>query len=320
MKFKIIKLYFDSMLHIGDIGFGLEKSSFHIYSDTLFGAIANAWFLLYDKIEVEKFLEMNSEKPKFKISSAFPFNNSQYYLPKLIGYFDFVDTGFLGKNIRKAEFIDFLSFEKMINGSKLDQNDYSKLSEAISNLNEIYKTIEMPKNALDRQTNMSNIYYLEVLKFAKNCGLYFFIDSDNDVYKEWIIPALKILQDEGIGGKRSWGNGLFKFKEDTLSIKTPDDANFYETLSLFYPDINLGENLIFQNGFWVFKKRGGWIYDRSSGIKARKPRIFLIKEGSFFSKEPKGTILDLNFSNLNHKIYHYGLCFSLPIKLVINNV
>ena len=89
MQLTIIKLFFNSMVHFGTASYGIEDSSTILHSDTLFGALANAWFRLYAKDEVMEFLKIYKEKLPLKFSSAFPFiEHDNYFFPLPCNYFD----------------------------------------------------------------------------------------------------------------------------------------------------------------------------------------------------------------------------------------
>ncbi|MHA1785672.1 MAG: type III-A CRISPR-associated RAMP protein Csm4 [Candidatus Helarchaeota archaeon] len=316
MKYKIIKLKFDSMVHFGTGGYGLEDSSDILHSDTIFGALSNAWFQLHDRVKVENFLKnLESGDVNLKISTAFPFQDDLYFLPQPCHFFSiFEETS--DKELKKFDYLDLETFEKISNGAHLDGSDIKKLKNLKDKFKEIFKKIEFPKNAIDRTSVQSNIYYLEAVRFNKKAGLYFFYETSLDVYENWLKPALKFLQDEGFGGKRTWGLGLFKFEEDELEINQPSDPNYYMTLSLFYPNVEKKEEDIFQQGYWKLKARGGWIFSRNAIKEARRPNIRMIAEGSLFSKQPKGALVIHELKEIDHLIYRNGVSFSIPIKLV----
>ena len=176
MKAKVFKLYFETPLRIEVAGIGLEKTGDILHSDTLFGAIANALSRLNEDVEEFISIVRNGE---LKFSSGFPFENGTYYLPAPQLPVE-----------KKWRFLSLENFEKVISGEIQDvKGDEVKSIEKL----------EIPKVVLDRTTSNSGIYYLAALKFAKNSGLYFMVDGNDRAIRQ----ALKFLQDEGIGGKRT---------------------------------------------------------------------------------------------------------------------
>ncbi|MCZ7381069.1 MAG: type III-A CRISPR-associated RAMP protein Csm4 [Candidatus Methanoperedens sp.] len=291
---KIIKLIFNSPLHIGEIGLGLEECSPIIHSDTIFNSIINAHSLMHSKEETDDFVKKFNT---IKISSGFPFCGNEIYFPKpkIKLNIDEKTHSDHSKNLKKTEFVSKEYFEKIINFKELNETDITKITKKI----EIYEEFQIPKVYLDRETNKSGFFFISLIKFKKDCGLWFSIDCENDVYDE-IISCLRLLGEEGIGGKRTWGYGLFEFKEKDIELIQPA-GNSFILLSLFYPDKNEKE-IFSDNSSWDFVLRGGW-----TG-KERKPRIRMIKEGGVFEKMPEGCIINLN------KYSIYGKAYSLRIR------
>ncbi len=285
---KIIKLNFNSPLHIGEIGLGLEECSPIIHSDTIFNSIINAHSLMHSKEETDDFVKKFNT---IKISSAFPFCDNEIYFPKPkklnINEKTHSDHS---KNLKKTEFVSKEYFDKIINFTELNETDITKIIKKI----EMYEEFQIPKVYLDRETNKSGFFFISLIKFKKDCGLWFSIDCENDVYNE-IISCLRLLGEEGIGGKRTWGYGLFEFKEENIEIIQPE-GNSFILLSLFYPDKN-EKGIFSDNSSWDFVLRGGWTE------KERKPRIRMIKEGSIFEKAPEGCIINLNRYSIYGKAY-----------------
>lgn len=287
---KIIKLSFNSPLHVGEIGLGLEECSSIIHSDTIFNAIINAHSSMHTEKETTEFIKGFHN---VRISSAYPYFNQEIYFPKPRVKLNF--KGEIPKEWKKIEFISKEYFEKIIRDEELSEDEIKKIIEK----KEIYKEYQIPKVYLDRETNKSDFFFISLIKFKENCGLWFSVDCENDIYRE-IISCLGLLGEEGIGGKRTWGYGLFEFKEENIDLKQPV-GNLFMLLSLLYPNKNEKE-LFSGRSSWDFVLRGGW-----TG-KERKPRIRMIKEGSVFEKMPEGCILDFN------KYSIYGKAYSIRIR------
>lgn len=286
---KAVKLKFKTPVRIGELGIGLESTSEVLHSDTLFNAIANA--LVSINGDLEEFIE-RIRGGELKISSAFPFKEDTYYLPLPILPYD--------KKI-KAKFISKDNFETLIAGGEIEVESEESMP---------YKVFDLPKVLIDRVTANTNIYYVSLVRFERDCGLYFIVDGNG---KKLIKPALKYLEDEGIGGKRTWGLGRFEHEwDDHFKIKTPSESNAFVTLSLVFPN-NLNSIL-----YWKPIIRGGWTL---KGKQIRKPRIIMASEGSVFRKRDEGVLLDLddeieNFSkNVGHKVFVNGKSFLIPMVM-----
>jgi len=266
MKAKVFKLYFETPLRIGVAGIGLEKTGDILHSDTLFGAITNALSQLNE--DVKEFINKVKDG-ELKFSSGFPFENKTYYLPAPQLPVE-----------KKWGFLSLENFEKVISGEIQDvKGDEVKSTEKL----------EIPKVVLDRTTSNSGIYYLAALKFAKNSGLYFMVDGKDRAIRQ----ALKFLQDEGIGGKKTWGLGKFKMEENEIKIREKGD--FYTTLSLTHPN-NL-DNVV----YWKSIVRGGWTNTPKATL--RKPKVIMASEGSIFKDTEEGEVINLSiaYSDLSTK-------------------
>lgn len=285
---KAVKLKFKTPVRIGELGVGLESVSEVLHSDTLFSAIANA--LASINGDLEEFIE-KIRSGELKISSAFPFKGEEYFLPLPILPYD--------KKI-KTKFVSKDNFETLIAGEEI----------VVKSEEMPYKTFDLPKVIIDRVTANTNIYYVSLIRFEKDCGLYFIVDGNG---KKVLKPALKYLEDEGIGGKRTWGLGIFEHEwVDDFEIKTPSESNAFVTLSLVFPkDLN-------SICYWKPIIRGGWTL---KGKQIRKPRIIMASEGSIFRKKDEGILLDLddkieNFSkSIGHKVFVNGKSFLIPMVM-----
>ena len=282
---KVFKLHFKTPLRIGEAGIGLEKSSEIIHSDTLFGAIANALARLNE--DVEDFI-YKVKWGELRFSSCFPFKDDTYYLP----------APHLPVE-KKWKFLTLEDFEKAISGRIDGISDNTDV--------DFIKKLEIPKVALDRLTSNSNIYYLTAIKFYGNSGLYFMVKGR---YKILEI-ALKYLQDEGIGGKKTWGLGKFELGEGEINIR--GDGDHYLTLSLTYPQKL--ESMV----YWKPLVRGGWINAERKTM--RKPKVIMASEGSIFREDDEGKVVNLNVaytdlpSVAGHDIYTNGKSFL--IRMVV---
>jgi len=299
---RIIKLNFDSPLHIGEIGIGLEECSSIIHSDTIFNAIVNAYALMHTEDETDEFLnDFEGVSESVRISSAFPYSADELFFPRPRIKLK-AEEGVLfkyNKELKRTDFVSKEHFERLINRERFDKEDIEGLVES----RELYKEYQIPKVYLDRETRKSDFFFISMIEFKEGCGLWFAIECEEAVYSE-IKACLRLLQDEGIGGKRTWGYGLFTFDEDSIGLRLPEKHDLYMLLSLFYP--GEGERGLFrgEKSSWDFVVRGGY-----TGT-VRKLRIRMIKEGSVFEEEPKGEIL--KFEDLKSRCY--GIAYSIPVR------
>ncbi|ACX73081.1 CRISPR-associated RAMP protein, Csm4 family [Methanocaldococcus vulcanius M7] len=315
MDTKIIKLNFKTPIHVGDFN-NLSGQEIPIHSDTIFGAICNALDRL--GVDVKDFVKNHGED--FVISSGFPYVKDKLYFPKPLNVDKLISKKFNEnaneetykklKKFKKMKFFDKKMFEAVINR---DEEMIDSILDEIEDEEDYgYKIFDLPKVVLDRVTVDSQIYYLTMARFEEDCGIYFLYRGNKKVFKNYIEPAIRLLEDEGIGGKRSWGLGLFNAKIEDFKLNVPKNGNYYLTLSLMYVD----NPKILER--WNFVYRKGWIFTRY-GKPHRKPLITMISEGSIVKENYSGEIIDLDgfweiSKEVGHKVFVNGRGFLIPIK------
>lgn len=301
----------------------MEETSEYIHSDTLFGAFCNAYRILYGKDHLEDLLEKFKKDTPFRISSAFPFVEDTYLfpLPKSTNLSIYSDDK---KKFKKVQFVSQSLFEKILRGDEIGEilEDYSQLQdkkvliERERDLDHIWRVKEVPRVTIDRKSNTSEIFHVSELAFSKGCGLFFLVEFNEDIstkFKAKFKAAINLLSQEGIGGERSCGKGLFEkpeFKDFKLRVPQPQSSN-HLTLSLCYPSKEEVAGL--KNGYYELIKRGGWIYS-PDGKNKRKKGIRMIKEGSVYNGKITGSLKDVTPPGFNsHTVYRYGYSFNVPI-------
>ncbi|ALV63518.1 CRISPR-associated RAMP protein, Csm4 family [Thermococcus sp. 2319x1] len=261
------------------------------HADTLFGAMATAVGVLYGKEAIDEFAERFQRGAR--ISSAFPYEGEKLFLPKPLSAEYWLSTlpeekikGIPNfKRLKSAKYLSLGEFEKAL---RLEQFTYAELP---------FKRVELPRVALDRVTSNSALYFWEEIRFKPNTGIYFLYQGDGETLKGYILPALRYLGDTGIGGKGTWGYGLFDIEVEDVEISVPRGEAFV-TLSNTLPS----ETPL----LWRLFRKGGW------SPWGRKPKLSFIEEGSIIGND-SGKIETLTVGGKG--IYVYGLSFPLPAKL-----
>lgn len=308
MQVKAVKLLFKSPLHVGSEN-GLSEAVLPVHSDTIFSAVINA--LVYLDVDIWPFIEA-FEREEFSISSGFPFKGEEFYFPKPLHINDLsrdriakdIENYSKLKKLKKKPFFDKKSFEKLLS-CELPDFDEINFEESYG-----YRIGDIPKVALNRITANSQIYYISQVFFDEDAGLYFLYNGNKSWFKDYIIPAMKLLADEGIGGKRTWGLGLFELDVDNIEIKLPENKRNFTTLSLMIPQSR--NSLV----LWGFVRRSGWVFTRN-GKPRRKPTMIMVSEGSIVKDDP-GRLIDLdnygNFSaEVGHKVLVNAKSFLIPV-------
>ena len=335
-ELKIVKLDFRSALHLGaDVpGIGLEGSLSIAHSDTLFSCLINSYAELHsgDTGAVKKLLKRFCEEdPPFRISSAFPFqigprSDVQYYLPKpLIDpplFYNSTNGQWAkreyGKLVRETQLVPIDTFKNWIEDEDLDglETQLEDLEE--QNIDHLCLHKIRPQHARDRLTDATNIYHTGLIHFHGSSGLYFLAELND---WEEFESVLRHAGRNGLGGRRSHGNGVFNVTKGTISDLDSDwqdlfalpKQNGFISLSLYLPeDFDCLNPVAYQ-----LVPRRGWCYSSVTPTQMKRKTVTMFGEGSVFRNNPKGGLADVTPDDFTaHKLYRYGIPISLPIKIL----
>jgi CRISPR-associated protein Csm4 len=333
-EMKIVKLRFKSAIHLGaDIaGIGQENTQLIAHSDTLFSCLINNYAQLHsrDLKRVENLLETFCDgTPAFQITSGFPFvterYRTEYYLPKpLIDPPDFLDTSFgrknkdeYGKEIKRTHLVPIEVFTQWLGGNEI--LPYFPLPE----INDRYFIEFRPQHARDRLTNATVIYHTGLVHFHVDAGIYFLIELNDPNIFDWdaFKSVLKLAGQNGLGGRRSLGNGIFKVDEDTI---VDLDGDWQDLFNLPQQDGFINLSLYFPRKLddlapvaYQLVPRRGWCFSTISTKQLKRKTCSMFTEGSVFRNPIKGTMANVTPDEFSaHQIYRYGIPISLPIQLL----
>lgn len=334
MQFTIFKLKFRTPLHIGDNRPNYESCERFVHSDTLFSALINTWKLLYpDDLDVffPESAPASISFPYFRISSAFPFAGEELFFPKPFYSPPYPQDGDSGdaKTFKKLIWIGKNHLEQWLKGESLKIEDaclspdkHFLFSDKIPEYQPNPVIVQdSPRIRKDRETEQTEIFYYSRLYFAENAGLYFLATFQNEEWERKFNAVLNLLGDEGLGGDRTVGNGLFEVieRKEGFSLILPEKSNHFLTLSLYHPKSGeMSKNL--DNSYYELINRSGWVYS-GRGHSLRRNNVRMFSEGSVFcgSGNERGDVVKvldpLPELNLPHAVYRYGQVLSLPISV-----
>jgi CRISPR-associated protein Csm4 len=345
---KLVQLNFErNLVHFGEVGIGLEKTSDRIRSDSLFSAWVSSYARLFQKQGIEELLQLfPTEKqpqliPPFRISSTFIHRqvgkDTIYYLPRPLKFpinYPDEDIEFF-KTYKKLNYLPLNIWERWYQGTGFDQNadaneliTYTKKGKSDGDLHksgtfnykEASKFHQLPKIAIDRNTRATNIYHTGFVQFAweeNPAGLYFLLQlsPEGEKLSQKLQAALHLLGEEGIGGERSSGAGRFtvnwlNLPENWQKIVNFSAGNHHTLMSLFWED-EISSDII-KNSSYELQERGGWIAES----QLRRQMVRMFSEGSVFPTPPQGKLVDVTPAEFTkHRIYRSGISLSLPIKV-----
>ncbi|MBW4669850.1 MAG: type III-A CRISPR-associated RAMP protein Csm4 [Cyanomargarita calcarea GSE-NOS-MK-12-04C] len=358
-KWQLVKLNFGrSSVHFGELGIGMEESKERVRSDTLFSAWVSNYAQLFQKNAVEELLEKFLQPiPPMRISSTFIYreskNNTVFYLPRPlkfpINYPHGDDLAFF-KTYKSLNYLPLDIWQCWYQKEGFTQEDAEELTDKTKgsttgklkdagtfDYKEAFKNHKLPKVAIDRITRATNFYHTGYVQFDWEAngndikslsGLYFLVyfEDENQELINGLKAALDLLGEQGIGGERSSGAGLFQAEWLDLKdvsptweeVVKPLDKSAYQCLiSLFWDDDkSILKQLIIDNSHssYEIQERGGWFSDGN----IRRKMIRMFAEGSVFPTEPQGKLANVTPKEFKaHKIYRSGIGLSLPIKVQV---
>ena len=337
-ELKIVKLRFRSSVHLGAnvSGIGIEESQLIAHSDTIFSCLINSYSQLHagNQSTVKKLLDsFRDGEPPFRITSAFPFETTYnsgivYYLPKPLVDPPRVtkrDKQKYGKLIRNTQFVQIAAFQNWLTGNRVDLN-------ALENQNvSRFCALEIrPQHARDRLTDATQIYHEGLTHFNHDAGFYFLIELNSASLLNWseFRAVLKKAGENGLGGRRSHGKGVFEVTNETISdldsswedlFALPQQKGFIN-LSLCLPESETIANI--DPVAYQLVPRKGWCYSSVAPLQRKRQTVTMFGEGSVFRNQPTGILADVtpqksnkSLGFTNHKIYRYGIPITLPIKI-----
>lgn len=242
-----------------------------ISSDTFYGAIVYWAF----KIFPEKATGIANN---LKISSMFFKSSKEYFVPKPL-IIDTLDTN-EPKKVKKASYVSLNQLKKLVGKNEIIIDDSAK--NLFLRKSDILEKQLITRNALDRITNASMLYAIEIVRVKPDYKPVFLFDISEE-YENEIKAIIKILGDSGLGADSTYGFGIFnpEFLE-VPDVFKKDDGDWYITLGYYLPSQEEYEKL--NDGYYRFKKKSGVKKDKME----RKFEINFIEEGSTFPFKPMG--------------------------------
>ncbi len=310
MKLDVCVLKFKGKLHIGS-GRWLEHIDNIIHSDTLFNAICWCYRMLYGNDQLEEFLNRFAYSTPLYITSAFPFIDGLYFFPrpmncnlaKLLRDAS-KDVMVDNKAIKKIRFVEKGIFEKLINL----ENVNGVLSDQFFSSKEVNIKPEYVeyRNMLDRLSKSSTVYRVKYVN-----SNYWFAYKVSSEYSNAIKASIRLLADEGIGGERSIGSGLFSVDFTSIDVKSVDESRRVVTLSLVNPSIQeVSEFVGDEYAKYMVIRRGGGFTDPRLSSNERRRSLYMITEGSFLPCIT-GRVVNIG---VDKQVYEYGICFGIGAR------
>ena len=304
----LVKLKFRRAFAIDIGGFPAGESLMGcIHSDTLFGGIANQWTRIPTPCDIMELIDkLNSEFPPFRISSAFPFFGTKYFLPTPRG-----TSGMYFEILKDIPYLELSNFLKLAGGTTSHIYKLKQENEDLA----FMVPFGSPRVTIDRQTNSTSVYEQSGWTFTEGGGLYFLLELRDEGIRKALELCIALLGESGIGSDRSVGWGHFEVEINPVAADSEWSELFIErtsgtisycTLSLCCP-ANTSEAEIAVS--YDIISRSGWILSSSSFVQAKRRECKMFVEGSLFQHPVSGRLADVTPSSFKseHDVYRYGL-------------
>ena len=325
LKYKVIKLKNLTPLHIGTGKENYDFSSGQLHSDTLSSALAAIRANNGKSDDLEKFLN------SFSISSAFPFYENRFFLPKMQGNIPIIIEGeeehLMRKQLKKIKFIELDIWDDIAKGKNKRVDKHQIQGDFLLNPNDKDFPVTSKKNVSQRAsvsrdgTVETAPFFFEWKYFDPRGGLYCLLNCDDTIFKE-IFELFEQLGETGLGTDRNVGGGKFEVEESEISLPTIENPNYMMLLSLFIPQEEELEQLNLSKSKYDILLRGGFMAgSRDEALRhLRKESIYMFNAGSVFNTADQliGKVVDLqpkwNDESM-HPVFRSGKPFYLPIKI-----
>lgn len=325
--YTIIKLKNLSALHMGTGKENYDFSASQLHSDTISAALAAIMAQQGNAEQIQDFLN------SFVVSSAFPYKDGFYFLPRPLGkidiHIDDCDEYISRKKLKSIRFIEQSVWSELIQGKEIYislqqlQNGFL-LPCSNQSFNVPYKSIVSQRVAVPRADGQdAEPFFFDWTFFDKNAGLYCLTDAEGERLKN-IVSLFEHLGENGIGTDKNIGGGKFTVETDTLTMPDIAKTDTMMTLSLYIPHEEDMSLISLEDSHFELIQRGGYMAGSSENDfwHLRKKSIYTIGVGSILRTTGtlKGKIVDLCPVDYKddriHPVYRSGKPFVIPIKIV----
>lgn len=326
MKLRAYHLEFSTPLHMGVEGIGQERINTTIHSDTLWGALAQMWSLLFD----DSPRELASKCP-FLVSSCFPLVGGKrlYPLParakedlaKELATIGEDEAGIRFKQLKKIRYIEESLLERLICGDTIYLEDLQKAQSHFPGLSKNTEghsvTSQRPRQRIDRLTGGvegESFFYCTDQYFKPKSGLFFLYESDDTSIREMFEAALRLLGDTGLGADRSIGRGRFTFTSHETNLSHSEDSGKKLLLSLYHPTPSELAEGVLKGASYELVRRGGHAATPAVG-NLRRADLWVLGEGATLLQQVKGDIPEVlsESDGARHPVLRYARALTLPI-------
>lgn len=323
-RLNIIKLKHLSPIHIGTGRESYDISAGELHSDTLSAALAAIG------ISTGRWKDARSLLDSISISSAFPYWDDIYFLPKPQGRLNAIIDGQqeheYRKRLKEVHYVDLSLWQQLANGEtlRLDSTQVQGqfLVAANKKIGQIRKSQVTQRVCVSRDGSVDAApFFFDWHYYDSHAGLYCLVDAKDEATMKTIIDLFRLLGESGIGTDKSVGGGKFDVERGEIKLPEPDGADSTMLLSLYIPTKEEFMGLLDDTPRYTLLHRGG--YMAGSSIEnfrhLRKKAIYALGVGSVFhtTKKLNGKVVDVRpdwNNDAMHPVYRSGKALTIKIK------
>ncbi len=295
---KLVKLHFQGGLRAGAPGWGLEEEDDLLRADVLYSGLTLAMLDLYGRV-----------LPEMRLSSAFPFVDNRYFLPRPMLPFPSAAGAEISsaerKALRRMKFVEHRYFLAWVQGEVLD---LERVMEGADCLTGALRSVLRPRVALDRERRDSALYFVAERRFSQDSGLYCLVECPEESWPE-VAAAFRMLGEVGVGGERALGLGCF-VPEFLPAFQLPPARQGGRCVTLAPLIPRPGEEAHLER--YRLMPRGGWVH--AVGASVRKKKVHVVAEGSILRCPVQGMLADVAPAGWPHPVWRYGLGFFVGVR------
>jgi len=313
-------------------------------SDTLVSSILSVWRHAAPTTS-DSAIEAMAGNPPFAVSSAMPTLECEGRFEPLLfvppGLAERATTDDLKRKLyRKARFADAGSLHTLLKGESLPSQallvsdsgwllhpDPPPRFDADLSSREVWEgrlwlRESRPRLSIDRMTGRATegiLFRYASTVFRSDVSLTMLAEFRDPSCRLVFETALRLLGQEGIGGGRSIGHGLFSIDQVTEGFESRLGTGARILVSLLHPTrTEIDDGLLNQSSAYTFVARGGWA-ERGGRGAARRKAINMLAEGSVvrdLGAQRLGDsvcVLDAGDA-LPHPVYRSGCALTIPIE------
>lgn len=336
---KLIRIKLKDMtpLHLGLGRDSYDVSASVLQSDMLTAALASVRAMHGKGDSTEKFIN------SFVLSSAFPYDGNEYFLPRMKGRLSIKVRGQeekdYRKKLKKLNYISFNEWQHLANGETIEVEDNQLhgaflLSEPKPEYSSPMTHVTTERVAISRTGEKDAVPFAFDWTFfrhegtlmsangksvnIKESGLYCLLQAEDSVADE-VIKAFRELGELGIGSDKNVGGGHFNIETDYVDISTINSEKKI-LLSTYIPTKEELGNINLEESNYQIIHRGGFMAGSSEEElrHLRKKTVYMFDTGSVLtSKEQlKGRVVNVapqwNTENM-HPVFRSGKPLALNI-------